>query len=70
MYSQFHKTLPKSSLLMNWISVGFNEIGDMQHTVVKVLIRSWNIFDKVDNVILAQTKFNYRKERSRGGGGV
>ena len=27
-YSQFHKTLPKSSLGMHWISVRFYEMGD------------------------------------------
>ena len=27
-YSLFHKTLPKSSLLMHWISVRFYEMGD------------------------------------------
>ena len=27
-YSQFHKTLPKSSLQMHWISVRFYEMGD------------------------------------------
>ena len=28
MYSQFHKTLAKSSLQMNWISVRFYEMGE------------------------------------------
>ena len=28
-YSQFHKTLPKSSLPMHWISVRFYEMGDI-----------------------------------------
>ena len=28
MYSPFHKTLPKSSLQMHWISVRFYEMGD------------------------------------------
>ena len=28
LYSPFHKTLPKSSLKMNWISVRFYEMGD------------------------------------------
>ena len=28
-YSQFHKTLPKSSLQMPWISVGFYEMGNI-----------------------------------------
>ena len=28
-YSPFHKTLPKSSLKMHWISVRFYEIGDI-----------------------------------------
>ena len=27
-YSEFHKTLPKSSLQMHWISVRFYEMGD------------------------------------------
>ena len=27
-YSQFHKTLPRSSLQMHWISVRFYEMGD------------------------------------------
>ena len=29
-YSLFHKTLPKSSVLMPWISVRFYEMGDIQ----------------------------------------
>ena len=29
MYSPFHKTLPKTSLEMHWISVRFYEMGDM-----------------------------------------
>jgi len=29
MYSQSHKTLPKSSLQMHWISVRFYEMGDI-----------------------------------------
>ena len=29
LYSLFHKTLPKSSLQMHWISVRFHEIGDI-----------------------------------------
>ena len=28
-YSQFHKTLPISSLQMHWISVEFYEMGDI-----------------------------------------
>ena len=28
LYNQFHKTLPKSSLQMHWISVKFYEMGD------------------------------------------
>ena len=28
-YSPFHKTLPKSSLRMHWISVRFYEMGDI-----------------------------------------
>ena len=28
-YSQFHKTLPKSRLQMQWISVKFYEMGDI-----------------------------------------
>ena len=30
MYSPFQKTLPKSSLQMNWVSVRFYEMGDIQ----------------------------------------
>ena len=32
LYSQFHKTLPKSSLQMDWISVRFFEMGDSKPT--------------------------------------
>ena len=32
LYSQFHKTLPKYSLQMHWISVTFSEMGDMLST--------------------------------------
>ena len=32
-YSQFHKTLPKSSLQMHWISVRFYEMGDTQNFI-------------------------------------
>ena len=32
-YSQFHKTLPKSSLQMHWISVRFYEMGDISESM-------------------------------------
>ena len=31
-YSQFHKTIPRSSLHIHWISVRFNEMGDMTYS--------------------------------------
>ena len=37
-YSQFHKTLPKSSLQMHWISVRFYEMGDSRKTMLYYLI--------------------------------
>ena len=40
-YSPFHKTLPKSSLRMHWISVRFYEMGDSierMDVVVVVLV--------------------------------
>ena len=33
-YSQFHKTLPKSILQMQWISVRFYEMGDMLNNIL------------------------------------
>ena len=41
MYSPFHKTLPRSSFLMHWISVRFYEMGDTWKT--DTLIKKYNI---------------------------
>ena len=38
MYSQFHKTLPISSLQMHWISVRFYEMGDMLFVKIYFII--------------------------------
>ena len=38
-YKKFHKTLPKSSLQMHWISVRFYEIGDINSTLCTVMMR-------------------------------
>ena len=37
-YRQFHKTLPRSSVLVNWISVRFSEMDCM-----KIYLRIYNI---------------------------
>ena len=38
MYSQFHKTLPKSSLQMHRISVRFYEMGDIREDTQKIIV--------------------------------
>ena len=37
-YSQFHKTLPKSSLQMQWFSARFYEMGDMSQAKVNIFL--------------------------------
>ena len=45
MYSQFHKTLLKSSLQMHWISVRFYEMGDILKKISDFLIKKLYLYN-------------------------
>ena len=46
-YSPFHKTLPKSSLKMHWISVRFYEMGDTKR---REFLKGYYIFPNRNNI--------------------